>query len=167
MAKYEDKTGREGTAIPHQLLSPALVLFTCTHNPHGALQILGMNRMARPGGFIPFRVPCAGSIHEAMLLKAFQMGADGVMVLGCPEGRCHFRNGNDIMRKNVNRARQILEGLGIAKERLRMSLVAPEDYEELHRLLVDFHREMQSLGPTPLRREKKGGLCEETAGNPA
>jgi coenzyme F420-reducing hydrogenase delta subunit len=166
------KTGREDRAIPHHPTAPSIVLFTCTHNPYGALQILGINRMAFPSGFITFKVPCAGSIHDALLLKAFQKGADGVMVLGCPDGCCHFKNGNAIMEKNVERARNILEGLGIPGARLKMSLVATEDYEKLHGLLQEFHHEMQSLGPSPLKREKKpgkgkGGPCEKLAGDPA
>ena len=65
-------------------------------------------------------LPCTGRIEEAVLLRAFEKGADGVMVIGCLEGDCHYVNGNIRARARVGRVAGILETIGFGSERVRM-----------------------------------------------
>jgi NADPH-dependent glutamate synthase beta subunit-like oxidoreductase/coenzyme F420-reducing hydrogenase delta subunit len=65
-------------------------------------------------------VVCIGKVDATDILDAFQKGADGVMLLGCGEGDCHFQDGNQEARKKMYLLHKVLESFGIEKERLEV-----------------------------------------------
>ena len=65
-------------------------------------------------------MPCTGRVEESLLLKAFENGADGVMVMGCLEGNCHYVNGNFRAKARVARVQSILERINMGPGRIRM-----------------------------------------------
>jgi len=66
------------------------------------------------------QVPCTGRVDGIHLLKAFEDGADAVFVLGCLEKNCYYDTGSIEGRKRVNYVKQMLNEVGIEKERLEM-----------------------------------------------
>ncbi len=138
--------------IPQHTFSPRIILFTCNHNPYGALLLLGINRMKYPSGYIPLRLACAGDVSPGLFLKAFLKGADGVLVLGCPREQCAHRVGNLLMENTVTVTRTLLGTLGMQPDRLSMKLLPAGDYVALHEYLLDFYRDMVQQGPSPLRK---------------
>ncbi len=97
-------------------------------------------------------LPCSGKIDVLYLLKTFENGADGVMVVGCPEGDCHYMEGNLRARKRVEIARKLLEEIGIEPERLQMFnfKAATDDFGQICR---DLSEKIQALGPSPIKKE--------------
>ncbi len=73
------------------------------------------------------RTPCTGRLEVDFYLKAFESGADGILVAGCEEGSCHFKDGNFLARRRVNSVRSLLVELGLSEERLRMVNVGAAD----------------------------------------
>ena len=100
---------------------------------------------------------CTGKIDATDILDAFSAGADGILILGCPEGDCHYQDGNYEAKKRVYLVRRLLESVGIEKERIRIELSSDPEGESISRLVEEMRRELAKLGPAregPLKPRK-------------
>ena len=95
-------------------------------------------------------LPCTGRIDEALLLKAFENGADGVMVVGCLEGDCHYVNGNIRARARVERVYGILETINIGPDRVRMYNLSAGEGSKFAAFANEFVEQILELGPSPI-----------------
>jgi len=95
-------------------------------------------------------LPCTGRIDESLLLKAFENGADGVMVIGCLEGDCHYVNGNIRARARVERVYQILDQIKIGPDRVRMYNLSAGEGAKFAAFTSEFVDQIQNLGPSPI-----------------
>ncbi len=95
-------------------------------------------------------LPCTGRIDEALLLKAFENGADGVMVVGCLEGDCHYVSGNIRARARVERVYGILEKISIGKDRIRMYNLSAGEGAKFAAYANEFVDQICTLGPSPI-----------------
>ena len=96
-----------------------------------------------------------------MLLRAFEAGADGVMVVGCLEGDCHFLMGNLRARRRVERVAALLEQAGIGGERVRMCNLSAGEGTKFARLAHEMVTHISGLGPSPINIAR--GLTPEPA----
>ena len=87
-------------------------------------------------------------------MKALENGADGVLVAGCLEGGCHFVEGNLCAKRRVNYTRDLLEEIGIEKERLRMVNISAAMARPLADTITDMVETIRKLGPNPLRNSE-------------
>jgi len=87
-------------------------------------------------------------------MRAFENGADGVLVAGCEEGSCHFSEGNFMAKRRVNYARQILSEAGFEKERLRMVNLGAADAGIFVPMVKDMIETVRALGPNPMGLSK-------------
>jgi coenzyme F420-reducing hydrogenase delta subunit len=85
-------------------------------------------------------------------MRAFENGADGVLVAGCLEGGCHFIEGNLLAKKRVNAIRDILQESGIEKERLRMVNISAAMAVNLAEVINEMVNTIKELGPNPIRK---------------
>lgn len=90
---------------------------------------------------------CTGKIDATQMLDAFKAGADGVLILGCPEGDCHYQDGNYEVRKRVYLLRRLLESHGIEKERLRIRLSTDPSGRSIPQLVKEMSQDLAKLGP--------------------
>lgn len=107
-------------------------------------------RLEYPHNVRVVRMPCTGKVDILHLLEAFRAGADGVMVVGCLEGECHYVRGNLKARKRVERAKRILDETRICGERLGMfnlSASQAQVFVEHVRTMVE---RVRALGPSPI-----------------
>ncbi len=102
-------------------------------------------------------LPCTGRIDESLLLKAFENGADGVMVIGCLEGDCHYVNGNIRARARVERVYQILEQIRIGPERIRMYNLSAGEGAKFAAFTSEFVEQVENLGPSPINVARSKG----------
>jgi len=86
------------------------------------------------------------------LRYAFEKGADGILVAGCEEGSCHFKEGNLMAKRRVNHTRQILSEAGFDENRLRMINIGAADARPFVDHVKNMIETVRSLGPSPLRR---------------
>jgi len=77
------------------------------------------------------RMPCGAKTDVRYLLKAFESGADGVLVVGCPEGTCRSLDGNLRAKKRVDYVRSLLEEIGFGGDRMEMVHLSPSMQEGL------------------------------------
>ncbi|MDI6686897.1 MAG: hydrogenase iron-sulfur subunit [Desulfobacterales bacterium] len=127
-----------------------IILMLCNWGPHTAFQILQDKGAEIPPEVKMIRIPCTGRISKSLLFKAFEMGADGVALIGCEPGACRYGSGTAAARENTQDMREILGLLGLGKERLRLATFLPDDSELLLQFLKNFCRDIQSLGKSPL-----------------
>jgi len=87
-------------------------------------------------------------------LKAFENGADGVLVAGCEEGSCHFQDGNLLAKRRVNYTGNILSEAGIECERIRMINIGAADARPFAERINDMVETVKKLGPSPVKKKK-------------
>ncbi len=126
-----------------------IVVFLCNWGPHAAFQTLQDTCCAIPQEVRMVRIPCVGRISKSLLFKAFEMGADGVALIGCATGTCRYGSGTESATRNVESTRGILEMLGVGKERLRWVSFLPEESADMLRFLQGFQKDVQNLGKNP------------------
>lgn len=99
---------------------------------------------------------CTGKIDVTHIINAFKQGADGVLILGCPEGDCHYQDGNYEAKKRVYLVRKLLDSIGISKERIKIELSIDPDGKRIPQLVREMNKELMRLGPLkPLTRAEK------------
>jgi len=96
-------------------------------------------------------MPCSGKVEILYLLKAFEEGADGVFVVGCQEGECHYLEGNIRTKRRVNFTRKILDEIGIGGSRVYMYNIDPSDSDALSKVTIEMREKIVKLGPSPLK----------------
>jgi F420-non-reducing hydrogenase iron-sulfur subunit len=95
-------------------------------------------------------VKCTGLVKVSFLLKLFAKGIEGVLVLGCQEGDCHYYNGSQRCGEIVEETREILEIAGVPKRRLGFHLIAESQGKEFKRVLNGFLKQFRK---THVRRK--------------
>ena len=100
------------------------------------------------------KLPCTGKLSEIYLLKAFEMGADSVLILGCSVGKCRYLKGNLHALSRVKRVRKYLDEIGLGGERLAMYTIASGDVATADRLLKEMQALMLKIGPSPLKNDQ-------------
>jgi coenzyme F420-reducing hydrogenase delta subunit len=110
-------------------------------------------RLQYPTNIRIIRTPCTGKLEVEYFMKAFENGADGVLVAGCEEGSCHFKEGNLMAKRRVNHTRQILSEAGFEPERLRMINIGAADARPFVDHIKNMVETVRNLGPSPLRRD--------------
>jgi len=131
---------------------PRIVAFCCNYCAYAAADLAGSMRLNYPPNARIIRLPCSGKIEILYLLRAIEDGADGVMVMGCLEGDCHFMNGNYRARKRVAAAKKLLEAVGIEPERVEMYNLSSSMASKFAEVMADMTEKMRKLGPSPLRK---------------
>lgn len=101
-------------------------------------------------------LPCTGRIDESLLLKAFENGADGVMVVGCLEGDCHYLSGNIRAKARVKRVHEILDKINIGADRIRMFNLSAGEGSKFAAYAAEFAGKIQELGPSPINLARSG-----------
>lgn len=131
---------------------PEIIAFCCNYCAYAAADLAGSRRMQYPPNVRVVHVPCTGKIEMEHILSAFEKGIDGVLIAGCLEGGCHFIEGNLRAKKRSEYLREMLDQIGVGRERLRMvnlsAAMAPTFVERVKEIVET----VASLGPNPLRK---------------
>jgi F420-non-reducing hydrogenase iron-sulfur subunit len=131
---------------------PRIIAFCCNWCSYAGADLAGGMRLKYAANIIPIRVMCSARVSPHFIIRAFQEGADGVLVAGCHIGDCHYLKGNYIAIKRVAILRGILDFLGISQERLLLEWIAGSEGDKYARVADEFTEKIKSLGPTPIRR---------------
>jgi F420-non-reducing hydrogenase iron-sulfur subunit len=107
-----------------------VIVFTCNWNAYSGMETAGVERLSYPPSVYPIKVMCLGQISPGVILKAFEKGAKGVLLLGCPAGKCHFEFGNRRVEDVFSEAKGLATVLGYRDEQLRLDWVAAGEGED-------------------------------------
>jgi F420-non-reducing hydrogenase iron-sulfur subunit len=169
---------------------PKIVGFLCNWCSYEGADSAGKGQKEYPPNVRIVRVMCSGRIDPQFVLKAFQDGADGVMVLGCHPGDCHYKEGNYNALRRYALLKKLLAQFGIEDERLRLDWVSASEGEKFVQVVTEMVSKIKALGPfgqpdgpeqreqvpaderTPLRRKRQRLVVDtireegQTDGNP-
>lgn len=121
------------------MTEPRVFVFTCNWSAYSALETAGTKRLAYPASVRTVRIMCLGRLHPGLILKAFELGADGVLLLGCPPGECHYQFGNRRAEELFQKTQAIAHLLGIGDERLRLDWVGAGEGEAFVQKVTGFY----------------------------
>lgn len=147
----KNKTQEEEKSTPPSDFEPEIVAFCCHYCSYAAADLAGSMRLSYPTNIKILKIPCTGKVDVLYLLKAFEDGADGVIVAGCEEGTCHFINGNIKAKKKVNYTKKILDEIGLSGDRLEMYNLSAAMGQKFADLAEEMTKRIKKLGPSPIR----------------
>jgi len=126
---------------------PRIVGFLCNWCSYAGADMAGTSRITYPPNIRIIRVPCSGRVDPLLIVKSFQMGADGVLVAGCHPGDCHYSEGNYYARRRFAMLWPYLEYLGIEKNRFGVEWVSASEGKRFSQVVTSFTNEVKALGP--------------------
>ena len=141
--------------MPESGFEPVIVAFCCHYCAYSAADLAGSMRLQYPPNIRIIRTPCTGRLEVDYFMHAFEKGADGIVVAGCEEGSCHFKEGNYNAKRRVTSARKLLSESGLEEERLRMTNVGAANGRGFADIINDMVETVRRLGPSPLRAKTK------------
>lgn len=126
---------------------PRVVAFLCNWCSYAGADNAGISRLPSPANVLPIRVMCSGRVSPEMVLRAFRSGADGVLVLGCHIGDCHYINANHRTAKRMPLLRNLLGYIGVNPDRLYLDWVSSAEAPKFARVTKEFVERVRALGP--------------------
>ncbi|MBD3348369.1 MAG: hydrogenase iron-sulfur subunit [Candidatus Eisenbacteria bacterium] len=137
---------------------PRVVAFACNWCSYPAADAAGINKMQYPPNARIIRVMCAGRVHPAFVLKALELGADGVLVSGCHFADCHYLFGAKRAAEQFEKAARLVSLLGLEAERVRFEQISAAEAPKFVRVMQEFVEDLRRLGPSPLGRARDEDL---------
>ena len=128
---------------------PLIVVFACNWCSYAGADTAGVSRIQHEPHFRTIRVMCSGRIQPGFVLRAFERGADGVLVSGCHFGDCHYIFGNERAVEQFDKTKQVIDVLGIEAGRLRLEWVSAAEGARWAELINEFTQQVRELGPGP------------------
>ncbi len=120
---------------------PKIVAFCCNWCSYAGADLAGTNRLNYPADVKIIRVPCSCRVNPMFILRAFQRGADGVILCGC-----HYTTGNYYARRRMTLLFSMLDYLGIEKERTRVEWVSAAEGAKFAQTMNEFVEAVTKLG---------------------
>ncbi len=130
---------------------PQIVAFCCNWCTYAAADLAGTSRVHYPPNVKIVRVMCSSMVNPIYILKAFEGGADGVLVAGCHHSDCHYIDGPVKCDATVDNLRKVLHVLGLEDARLRRELVAASEGVVFARIIKEMVEQLKKLGPSPFK----------------
>ena len=130
-----------------EIFEPKVVAFLCNWCSYAGADSAGIARIPSPANVLPIRVMCSGRVSPEMVLRAFRAGADGVLVLGCHIGDCHYIDGNHRTAKRMPLVQNLLGYVGVNPDRLRLDWVSSAEAPKFAKVTKEFVETVRALGP--------------------
>jgi heterodisulfide reductase subunit A len=130
---------------------PFIVAFLCNWCSYAGADNAGVSRFQQPTNVRNIRVMCTGRIDMIHILEAFALGADGVLVMGCHPGDCHYIAGNLRAEVRVKFLTDVLDAIGLAG-RLKLEWVSASEGKKFEEVVKEFVETIRKLGPSPHRK---------------
>ena len=134
---------------------PKIVGIACNWCTYTGADLAGTTRLKYPQNVRTVRVMCSSRINPSFIIRAFQLGADGVLVGGCHPGDCHYGTGNLYARRKLAITRKILEFSGMDPKRFRVEWISASEGKQYAEIVTEFVSEVKALGPQNTFRIKK------------
>ena len=129
------------------IFEPQIVGFLCNWCSYAGANLAGTSRIQYAPNIRIIRVPCSGRVDPMFVAEAFAHGADGVMVLGCHPGDCHYRDGNYYARRRFTLMHGLLDFIGIDERRVKIDWVSAAEGKRFAEVVTAFTEQVRQLGP--------------------
>ncbi len=128
---------------------PHIVALVCNWCSYAGADMAGTTRLEYPATVRLMRFPCTGRMNPMMIVKAFDHGADGVLVSGCHPGDCHYVQGNLVARRRFILFRSLMDFLGLDLRRLHFAWVSASEGHKWAKVVSEVSEAVYKAGPLP------------------
>ena len=132
------KNSKEGNEVN-------IVAFLCNWCSYAGADAAGTSRLRQPENIRIIRVPCSGRVNPLFVLKAFNLGADGVLVSGCHPNDCHYSEGNFYARRRLEFLKEFLPFMGIDKNRFAYQWVSASEGQKWQNVVINFVKRIEDI----------------------
>jgi F420-non-reducing hydrogenase iron-sulfur subunit len=129
---------------------PKILAFCCNWCSYAGADLAGTSRMQYPPNLRIIRVMCSGRVNPFFVLNALRLGADGVLVLGCHPGDCHYLTGNYRTRRRMAITMKLMEYMGIEPERIQASWCSASEGSRFAEIVTGVTDDIKKLSPNRL-----------------
>jgi coenzyme F420-reducing hydrogenase delta subunit/Fe-S oxidoreductase len=136
--------------MTEERFEPNIVAICCNWCSYAGADLAGVSRMQYPPNARVIRVMCSGRVEPYFILRALELGADGVLIAGCHIGDCHYISGNVEAEKRMAATKEVLDRLGIGKDRMRLEWISASEGQKFAQTMKEFTEQIRKLGPNPL-----------------
>ncbi len=146
---------------PASGFEPKVLAFVCNWCAYAGADKAGAAQIPYPANARLVRLMCSGRMDPQFVLEAFDEGADGVLVLGCHLGDCHYKGQNLVAVQRHRLLLRVLRQSGIEEGRCRFDFVAASESEAFARVVTQMVNDVRQLGPLRrLREDQREGVPE-------
>jgi len=154
---------KKTVAKPKAAWEPQLVVFACNWCSYAGADTAGVSRIQHQPNFRMIRVMCSGRIQPAFVLRAFEKGADGVLVSGCHFGDCHYIFGNERAVEQFDKTKNMCKLIGIEEGRIRLEWISAAEGARFASVINEFTDQVRALGPIPFSKNRPIEQTEDVA----
>ena len=130
---------------------PTIIAFLCNWCAYTGADLAGTSRLRYAPNIRIIRVMCSGRIEPTFVLKAFQQGADGVLICGCHPGDCHYHEGNYKCLRRFKLLQKYIDQMGIEKDRLQLEWISASEGQQFAELVNNMTKTLLILGPSKIK----------------
>ncbi|MBU1299359.1 MAG: hydrogenase iron-sulfur subunit [Bacteroidetes bacterium] len=133
---------------------PKIIGFLCNWCSYSGADLAGVSRIKSAPNVRIIRTMCSGRVDPTFIIKSFQLGADGVVVMGCHLGDCHYQEGNYKTIRRIPLLKRLLKEFGIDTRRLRLEWVSASEGDRFAKVVNEMTEEIRQIGPLQLKNDK-------------
>jgi F420-non-reducing hydrogenase iron-sulfur subunit len=137
------------TTVTEQDFQPKIVGFLCNWCSYAGADKAGLSQTIYPPNISVIKVMCSGRIDPQFVMKAFAQGADGVLILACHPGDCHYKEGNIRASQRHTMLLHLLKQFGIERERCVFDYVSAGEGDRFVTIISGMVDTVKKLGPLP------------------
>ena len=126
---------------------PKILAFCCNWCAYAGADLAGVSRFQMPTDVRVIRVMCSGRVPPELIIRALANGLDGVMILGCHPGECHYSEGNYLTRRRAHVLKRLLMYIGIEPERFQLRWVSAAEAAKFTAVVKEVTDKITALGP--------------------
>ena len=139
-----------------EYFEPAIAGFFCKKCGNDCLSKSGNSNGDFPSCIKSVRIICAEKVGPDLVRRAFEIGADGVLICGCLVGHCQSLDGNTAVLEHIHQAKMVLKEMGIPQGRLRQEWICAPGGDSVRDIVDEFAEQIRILGP--LKDRSMGAL---------
>jgi len=139
---------------------PKILAFLCNWCSYAGADLAGVSRIQYPPNIRVIRVMCSGRVDPEFIFEGFLIGLDGVIVMGCHPGDCHYLEGNYEAEIKFDLVKKLLHFIDFDK-RVRLEWVSASEGNRFAEIVSDFTEQIRILGPSPIKLEKNNDLINK------
>jgi F420-non-reducing hydrogenase iron-sulfur subunit len=133
---------------------PNIIGFLCNWCSYAGADLAGVSRIQYPPNLKVIRVMCSGRVDPKFIFEALKIGIDGVIIMGCHPGDCHYLDGNFEAEKKFEMIRKFLKLIGL-DNRVRLEWVSASEGIRFSEVVTEFTNNIKRLGPSNVIQDLK------------
>jgi F420-non-reducing hydrogenase iron-sulfur subunit len=138
---------------------PKIIGFLCNWCSYAGADKAGTAQTPYPANVRVVKVMCSGRVEPEFVLQSYREGADGVLILACHPGDCHYKEGNYRAGQRNRMLLQLLRQFGIEEERCRFDYVSAGEGEKFVKVITEMVDTIRNLGPLKLYTGEEVESC--------